>query len=180
MLSKANQLGTTSMSDSGLADCDERRWEALLKWLKGHGMMIDGDHLPVRPKHVEGAGFGLFAIVDIPRWTPLLTLPRKAKINVETLGHYPNPKRLTATQLIPLHLLLYKPAPGRESDDPHFGPYISSLPRDFGSHPLTWIVHRTLGAGSREEHRVLDLLPPSVLSDLLLLETRLFSLPTAF
>jgi hypothetical protein len=104
--------------------------------------------------------------------TPLLTLPRKAKINVETLGHYPDSKRLTATQLISLHLLLYKPAPGRESDDPHFGPYISFLPRDFGSHPLTWIVHRTLGAGSREEHSLLDLLPPSVLSDLLLLETR--------
>ena len=91
---------------------------------------------------------------------------------METLGHYPYSKRLTATQLISLHLLLYKPAPGCESDDPHFGPYISILPQDFGDHPLTWAVHRTLGAGSREEHSLLRLLPPSVLSGLLLLEKR--------
>lgn len=91
---------------------------------------------------------------------------------METLRYYPYSTRLTATQLISLHLLLYKPAPGCESDDPHFGPYISILPRHFDGHPLTWIVHRTLGAGSREEHRLLDLLPPSVLSDLLLLEER--------
>jgi hypothetical protein len=104
--------------------------------------------------------------------TPLLTLPSKAKINMKTLGHYPHSKRLTATQLISLHLLLHKPSLGCESDDPHFGPYISILPRDFGGHPLTWVVHRTLGAGSREEHTLLRLLPPSVLFDLLLLEGR--------
>ena len=91
---------------------------------------------------------------------------------MKTLGHYPYSKRLTATQLISLHLLLHKPAPGCESDDPHFGPYISILPRDFGAHPLTWVVHRTLGAESREEHTLLRLLPPSVLFDLLLLEGR--------
>ncbi|KAI0006017.1 hypothetical protein BJV74DRAFT_15140 [Russula compacta] len=160
------------MSDSGLADSDERRWKALLEWLKGYGMMVDEDHLLVRPKHVAGAGLGLFTIVDIPGQTPLLTLPRKTKVNIATLRHYPYSTRLTATQLISLHLLLYKPAPGCESDDPHFGPYISILPRHFDGHPLTWIVHRTLGAGSREEHRLLHLLPPSVLSDLLLLERR--------
>src|SRR6266852_1847046 len=91
---------------------------------------------------------------------------------MKTLGHYPNFKRLTATQLISLHLLLHKPAPGCESDDPHFGPYISILPRDFGGHPLTWVVHRTLGAESRGEHTLLRLLPPSVLFDLLLLKGR--------
>jgi len=135
-------------------------------------MMVDEDHLLVRPKHVAGAGTGLFAIVDIPSRTPLLSLPSKAKINMKTLGHYPCSKRLTATQLISLHLLLHKPAPGCESDDPHFGPYISILPRDFGGHPLTWVVHRTLGAESREEHTLLRLLPPSVLFDLLLVEGR--------
>jgi len=108
----------------------------------------------------------------LQRQTPLLTLPSKTKINMETLEHYPYSKRLTATQLISLHLLLSKPAPGRDSDDPHFGPYISFLPRDFGSHPLTWIVRRTLSVGSREENKLLGLLPPSVLSDLLLLERR--------
>jgi len=44
----------TTMSESGLADYDERRWMALLEWLKGHGMMVDEDHLLVRPKHVPG------------------------------------------------------------------------------------------------------------------------------
>ncbi|KAH9966651.1 hypothetical protein BC827DRAFT_1258756 [Russula dissimulans] len=150
------------MSNSGLADCDERRWKALLGWLKQHGMIVDRDHLLVRPKHVAGAGLGLFAIVDIPV---------RAQIRA-TLSYYPYTKRLTATQLMSLHLLRYKPATGCESADPHFGPYISILPRDFGNHPLTWIVHRTLGAGSREEQRLLCLLPPSVLSDLVLLERR--------
>lgn len=57
MPSNANQPAATIMStsDSGLADYNERRWKALLKWLKGHGMRVDGDHLLVRPKHVEGA-----------------------------------------------------------------------------------------------------------------------------
>ncbi|KAI9509365.1 hypothetical protein F5148DRAFT_766220 [Russula earlei] len=103
---------------------------------------------------------------------PILTLPSKAKINVDTLRHYPYSRTLTATQLISLHLLLHKPAPDCESDDAQFGPYISILPRDFGGHPLTWIVHRTLGVGSREEHSLLRLLPPCVLSDLVLLERR--------
>ena len=44
----------TTMSESDLADYDERQWKALLEWLKGHGMMVDEDHLPVRPKHVPG------------------------------------------------------------------------------------------------------------------------------
>lgn len=135
-------------------------------------MMVDEDHLLVRPKHIAGVGTGLFAIADIPSRTPLLTLPSKAKINMKTLGHYPYFKRLTATQLISLHLLLHKPTPGCESDDSHFGSYISILPRDFGGHPLTWVVHRTLGAESREEDTLLRLLPPSVLFDLLLLEGR--------
>ena len=179
-------------------------------------MMVDEDHLLVRPKQMSGKslpspaspnlqsltkplGASRFrpwsvrdrrcpsscpntpdvhesltrdAVFHLQSRTPILTLPSKAKINMETLGHYPYPNRLTATQLISLHLLLYKPAPGCESDDPHFGPYISLLPRDFGNHPLTWAVHRTLGAGSREGDSLLNLLPPSVLSDLLLVERR--------
>jgi hypothetical protein len=111
-------------------------------------------------------------LLCLQRHAPLLTLPGKAKINAKTLGHYPHAKRLTATQIISLHLLLYRPALGCESDDPHFGPYISILPRDFGVHPLTWIVHRTMGIGSHKERRLLGLLPPSVLADLLLVERR--------
>jgi hypothetical protein len=74
------------MTNSGLTGCNEQRWGALLEWLKGQGMMVDEDHLLVRPKHLAGtclpslvsskvsqscsmflgAGNGLFAIVDIP------------------------------------------------------------------------------------------------------------------
>ena len=49
------------------------------------------------------------------------------------------------------------------------------LPRDFGSHPLTWIVHQTLGVASREECKLMDLLPPSVLAELLLLQKRFWT-----
>jgi hypothetical protein len=111
----------------------------------------------------------------VQRSSPLFTLPRKAKINAETLGHYPRSNLLTATQLISLHLLLHRPVDGRESDDPSFGPYISVLPRDFGSHPLTWAVHQTLGVASREECKLMNLLPPSVLAELLLLEKRFWT-----
>jgi len=147
----------------------------LLEWLKGHGMLIDEDHLLVRPKHVADAGNGLFAIVDIPRVSPLLTLPSQTKINIETLGHYPRSNLLTATQLISLHLMLHRPIGGHESDDPNFGPYISMLPREFGSHPLTWVVHQSLGVASREECKLMKLLPPSVLAELLLLEKRFWT-----
>ncbi|KAH9063454.1 hypothetical protein EDB87DRAFT_1603810 [Lactarius vividus] len=104
--------------------------------------------------------------------SPLFTLPSKTKINAETLGHYPRANLLTATQLMSLHLLLHRPVDGHESDDPNFGPYISMLPQDFGSHPLTWVVHQSLGVASREECKLMDLLPPSVLAELLLLEKR--------
>lgn len=49
------------------------------------------------------------------------------------------------------------------------------LPRDFGSHPLTWVVHQTLGVASREECKLMNLLPPSVLAELLLLEKRFWT-----
>lgn len=49
------------------------------------------------------------------------------------------------------------------------------LPRGFGSHPLTWGVHQTLGMASREECKLMDLLPPSVLAELLLLEKRFWT-----
>ncbi|KAI0273614.1 hypothetical protein BC834DRAFT_966115 [Gloeopeniophorella convolvens] len=161
-----------SPDPAGLAD--ERRWRALLEWLKGHRMLVDSEHLLVqrRTTTASGAGNGLFATTDVPRQAPLFTLPGSAKLNARTLAHYPNSKQLTATQLIALHLLLFRPTVGKESDDRLFGPYISILPRDFGSHPLTWIVHRTLGAASREESTLLDLLPPSTLAALGSLEER--------
>jgi hypothetical protein len=45
---------STPVTDSCLTDPDEQRWRVLLEWLKGHGMLIDEDHLLVRPKHVAG------------------------------------------------------------------------------------------------------------------------------
>ena len=45
---------STLVTDSDLTDPNEQRWRALLEWLEGHGMLIDEDHLPVRPKHVAG------------------------------------------------------------------------------------------------------------------------------
>jgi hypothetical protein len=83
-------------------------------------------------------------------------------MNVKTLApHYPSPSSLTATQLIPLHLLLHRPQRGGESLDPFFGPYISVLPRDFDSHPVTWSVE-----GGRQDDvdtRLLESLPPSAI-----------------
>ena len=81
-------------------------------------------------------------------------------MNVKTLeSHYPSPSCLTATQLISLHLLLHRPLRNGESSDPLFGPYISVLPRDFDSHPVTWAVDkdRRDSVGTR----LLESLPPS-------------------
>ena len=64
-------------------------------------------------------------------------------MNTKTLAaHYPA-STLTATQLISLHLMLHRPRREDDSLDPLFGPYISVLPREFDSHPLTWTVRRS-------------------------------------
>ena len=52
------------MTKSGLADCNERRWNALLEWLKGLGMMVDEDHLLVRPKHLAGTCLPISRVVQ--------------------------------------------------------------------------------------------------------------------
>lgn len=49
---------STLVTDSGLTDPNEQRWRAMLEWLEGHGMLIDEDHLLVRPKHVAGTSRG--------------------------------------------------------------------------------------------------------------------------
>lgn len=62
---------TTLVTDSGLIDPDEQRWKALLEWLEGHGMLIDEDHLLVRPKHVAGISrwpLSPLAIADKITW----------------------------------------------------------------------------------------------------------------
>ncbi|EJD44044.1 hypothetical protein AURDEDRAFT_166763 [Auricularia subglabra TFB-10046 SS5] len=77
--------------------------------------------------------------------TPLFTIPDSALLNLRTLWPlYPSlyegktrlKHGLTGIQLLAIHLFAHPPP----SVDPHFGPYIDSLPTDFGSHPLTWRI----------------------------------------
>ncbi len=49
-----------------------------------------------------------------------------------------------------------------ESIDPLFGPYISILPRDFDSHPLTWLAKSKFAIEETIEHLLLEALPQDV------------------
>jgi hypothetical protein len=108
---------------------------------------------------------------------PLFTVPATALINVETLAmNYPDHGSPTATQLISLHLFLFRPEDEHDSADPLFGPFISIFPRmqEFDSHPLTWLVRRATNTGSPSQSALLDLLPPHVSSSLVALKDRFF------
>lgn len=94
---------------------------------------------------------------------------------MKTLGPlYPGSKRLSAHQLISLHLYLHRPPDDSAgSADSLFGPFISILPREFDSHPLTWLVHKNLGDENELESIFLALLPRSTRSVLDALAGRL-------
>jgi len=98
-------------------------------------------------------------------------------MNVMTLKpFYPlqTVKTLTAIQLISMHLLIWRPDGDEDSKDPLFGPYISTLPRDFSSHPLTWIVcskHLRQGCTGGKD-ALLQSLPPGISSQLECLYSR--------
>ncbi len=80
---------------------------------------------------------------------------------------------LSAIQLISLHLLLHRPTEDCESLDAMFGPYISTLPRDFDSHPLNWLIQSQISAPSRAVYGVmLECIPPSVLAAIIRLSSR--------
>ena len=66
--------------------------------------------------------------------------------------------------MITLHLLLHRPGEDGISYDPTYGPYISTMPRDFDSHPLTWAMRSKLGQATAVEKSLLASLPPAVLS----------------
>jgi hypothetical protein len=143
---------------------DEDRWLKLLEWLVAkHGFNAKALHIERRLR--EGAGYGLFATSKLQPSSTLFTIPASALINHKTLrATYPvkstaNP--LTAFQIISLHLWLHRPVGKSESMDSLFGPYISVLPRDFSSHPLTWQVEHELGL-EPETKAFLDALPASV------------------
>ncbi|KAF8636470.1 hypothetical protein AX17_003286 [Amanita inopinata Kibby_2008] len=126
-------------------------------------MAVDG--LNVEARQRQGAGYGLYAIQQIPPSTPLFTIPTSALLNILTLlPHYPSTKPpLTAVQLMSLHLMLHRPKGDKVSSDPHFGPYISVLPEGFESHPLTWLRKQGQGLPAcAQEAGLLASLPPSV------------------
>lgn len=105
-------------------------------------------------------------------------MPGKALINTRTLAAiYPGGslKNLTAVQQISMHLLLHRPAGDADSADPAFGPYISTMPRDFDSHPLTWLrrlENATQMDPLRTEETLLKCMSPSTRSALQLLWSR--------
>ncbi|KAJ7709925.1 hypothetical protein B0H17DRAFT_244694 [Mycena rosella] len=129
-------------------------FELLLDWLQFPPLLVE-------PRESPSAGIGLFAVASIPASTPLFTIPARALLNSRSLAaHYP--PALNAVQLIALHLCLYRPLHPSPSLDPLFGPYISTLPREFDSHPLT--SHVKAADPSQ--------LPPSVVNALARLHAR--------
>ena len=155
-------------------------YSQLLRWLSTHGMDVD---IPVEPRlvpgsflrtvaifsslnHFAGAGYGLFAKTSIEPSSVLFTIPSSALLNSLTISpHYPqaHPK-LTCTQYISLHLYLNRPVSGHQSRDPLFGPYISVLPENFDSHPLTWLWRQRHGrTDSNFEIQLLDALPSQIM-----------------
>ncbi|KAI6039057.1 hypothetical protein EDC04DRAFT_2569071, partial [Pisolithus marmoratus] len=100
----------------------------------------------------------------------LFSIPAKAMMNAVTLKpHYPpeTVEALTGIQLVCMHLFLWHPrGDSEDSEDPLFGPYISTLPREFGSHPLTWVVQSKHQSTVCQDGHPLRLLPPGVSSAL--------------
>jgi hypothetical protein len=97
-------------------------------------------------------------------------------MNLRTLlPHYAiktNQPKLTATQLISIHLMKYR-GRGTNSHDPLFGPYIDTLPTNFWMHPLTWLVRsHTLREEKGNWVKFLASTPPSAVAELGKLERR--------
>ncbi|KAJ3571884.1 hypothetical protein NP233_g3456 [Leucocoprinus birnbaumii] len=147
------------------------RWDALLEWLRQKGM--NTDDILVEARTSEGTGYGLYALRQIPPSTPLFRVPAKAMMNIRTLvGLYPKARpKLTATQIMSLHLLLHRPcSPNDTSKDNVFGPYISVLPSNFEAHPLTWLIRPRDPRSEKDEldvgHDLLEHTPKGVLDAL--------------
>ncbi|TCD69710.1 hypothetical protein EIP91_006477 [Steccherinum ochraceum] len=161
---------------------DHQLWRSLLSWLETkHGMKTDSEHLRVECRNAPGSGKGLFLLKDCSRSSLLFKIPARALINIKTLSPFypaavgPNGNlELSAVQMISLHLLLHKPSDedGSISLDPTFGPYISTMPRDFSSHPCWWLVKQRMGRTEVHEDRLLESLPPSVMRELKLLSEK--------
>ncbi|KAG8217501.1 SET domain-containing protein [Butyriboletus roseoflavus] len=169
----------------------QRRWKNLLAWLESHG--FQAQNLPVECReatHGRVIDSRSSNIIDTKRTQPamgslhampkclLFVLPPESLMNKMTLKRlYPPNTRavqaLTAMQLISLHLFTWRPQADEDSRDPFFGPYISILPRNFDSHPLTWLVlSEKLNKADDLQISLLNSLPPSVLAELHRLHTR--------
>lgn len=137
-------------------------------------MKTGADDLLVECKETPTAGNGLFARTLCTSSSLLFAVPPQALMNIRTLKSlYPTsgPTPLTAIQMISLHLYINRPHGSEDSLDPHYGPYISTLPRQFDSHPLTWIVRSKSGMESGGAP-LLGYLPPSVHASLVKLHDR--------
>ncbi|KAL1743943.1 hypothetical protein HDZ31DRAFT_39799 [Schizophyllum fasciatum] len=151
-------------------DMEQLRWERLVTWLRNRGMRTDGLKVERRPR--DDGGYGLFARDACAPGEILFTIPAGVMLSVKTLQPlYPPPARkLSAVQLVSLHLCRHRPPDGAESTDPVFGPYISALPRDFGFHPLTWLVEPAHPGNALLKH-----IPPAPKRELEDLEKRFSS-----
>ncbi|KAG5715238.1 Ribosomal N-lysine methyltransferase set11 [Termitomyces sp. T112] len=133
-------------------------WQTLLDWLATHGMDTSSAAISIQARtspgssslsrvtphsnivvQLEGAGYGLFALRNCDPAIQLLSVPASALLNMATLSNLPNGSQ--------------------PSSDPIFGPYISTLPRDFESHPLTWLCSGKL---ENTSSLLLSYLPPSI------------------
>ncbi|KAG1789836.1 uncharacterized protein HD556DRAFT_758690 [Suillus plorans] len=165
-----SMMASISNSQSSL----NYRWPKLLAWLRTRGMKTGTGDLLVECKETPTAGNGLFARTLCTPSSLLFAMPPQALMNIRTLKSlHPTsgPTPLTATQMISLHLYINRPHGSEDSLDPHYGPYISTLPREFDSHPLTWIVRSKRGLESGGVP-LLKYLPPSVHASLVKLHDR--------
>ncbi|KZS89930.1 SET domain-containing protein [Sistotremastrum niveocremeum HHB9708] len=120
------------------------QWSRLVEWLGRNGMKTGSNDLLVRPQEIADRGRGLVLTQDVEKGTPLFTLPASVLLNYKTLRTaYPylynrngELEDITATQLITLHLFLWRPNADKASMDELFGPYIDVLPSDFEWHPI--------------------------------------------
>lgn len=144
------------------------RWDNMMIWLRSHGAKTTD--FAVECRKTPSSGYGLFAGRSCLPGKLLFSIPAKAMMNVMTLKpHYPSEtvEALTGIQLVCMHLFLWRPrGDSEDSEDPLFGPYISTLPREFDGHPLTWIVQSKHQNTTCQDDHPLRWLPPSVLSAL--------------
>ncbi|KAL4067610.1 hypothetical protein V8B97DRAFT_1949899 [Scleroderma yunnanense] len=158
-----------------MESANARRWENMMAWLDSLGVATSD--LPVECRRTPASGNGLFSRRSCRPGSLLFSIPAKVMMNMMTLKPYYPPqtvKSLSAMQLISMHLLIWRPEGDDDSKDVLFGPYISTLPREFSSHPLTWIVwSKYLGRPcTGGEDISLQWLPPSISTELQRLYSR--------